>query len=125
MKPIIAVACLCLSLPCMAQSPAASAASGAAKSAPADAAKAATTPSAAASDGPPQRGGEAKVQRTVSEDESVRIDELRVRGVTRRVVVQSKLPGAPAYEIASPGDGRDASQDRRSDGRSLWQVFAF
>jgi hypothetical protein len=117
MKSIVAVACLCLSLPCMAQSAPATAASGAAKAAPAA--------SAAASDGPPQRGGEARVQRTVSEDESVRIDELRVRGITRRVVVQSKLPGAPAYEIASPGDGRDASQDRRSEGRSLWPVFAF
>ena len=117
MKPIIVAACLCLSLPCMAQSAAATAASGAAKTAPAAA--------AAASDGPAQRGGEARVQRTVSEDESVRIDELRVRGITRRVVVQSKLPGAPAYEIGSNSDGRDVSQDRRSEGRSLWQLFAF
>ena len=45
----------------------------------------------------PQRGGEPQVKRVVSEDDSTRIDELRVRGITRRVVVQPKLPGAPAY----------------------------
>ena len=30
-----------------------------------------------------------------------------------------------AYEIGSNSDGRDVSQDRRSEGRSLWQLFAF
>jgi hypothetical protein len=55
----------------------------------------------------------------------VRIEELRVRGITRKVTVQSKIPGAPAYEIGSVTDGRDATQDRRSDGRSLWQLLAF
>jgi hypothetical protein len=73
----------------------------------------------------PQRGNEPVVVRTVSEDESVRIEELRVRGQTRRIVVQSKLPGAPAYHIGTSTDGRDLSQDRRSEGRSLWQVLAF
>ena len=73
----------------------------------------------------PQRGGEPAVVRTVNEDESVRIEELRVRGQTRRIVVQSKLPGAPAYEIGTATDGRDLSQDRRSEGRSLWQLLAF
>lgn len=63
--------------------------------------------------------------RTVREDESVRIEELRVRGQTRRIVVRSKLPGAPAYQIDTSTDGRDLSQDRRSEGRSLWQVLAF
>jgi len=55
----------------------------------------------------------------------VRIEELRVRGQTRRIVVRSKLPGAPAYEVGTSTDGRDLSQDRRSEGRSLWQLFAF
>jgi hypothetical protein len=72
-----------------------------------------------------QRGGEPQVRRLVSEDDAVRIDELRVRGITRRVVVQSKLPGAPAYEIGSNRDGRDTSQDRRNEGRSLWQLLSF
>jgi hypothetical protein len=80
---------------------------------------------ATASQEVPQRGGEPEVVRTVSEDESVRIEELRVRGQTRRIVVRSKLPGAPAYEIGTSTDGRDLSQDRRSEGRSLWQLFSF
>ena len=102
-------AAFCLCAPCWAQSPA-----------PPAAARAAGT-----SQDLPQRGGEPAVVRTVSEDESVRIEELRVRGQTRRIVVRSKLPGAPAYEIGTSTDGRDLSQDRRSEGRSLWQLFSF
>ncbi len=118
MKMLVLAATLCLCLAAGAQ-PAPMAPAPAASRAGA-AAVAQTSP-----EGPPQRGGEAKVQRIVSEDESVRIDELRVRGLTRRVTVQSKLPGAPAYEIRSSGDGRDHDQDRRSEGRSLWQLFSF
>jgi hypothetical protein len=110
MKPKLAAASLCLCLPCWAQSPS-----------PAEAPRAPVPSSSQV----PQRGGEPQVKRVVSEDESMRIDELRVRGITRRVLVQSKLPGAPAYEIGSASDGRDLTQDRRSEGRSLWQLFAF
>ena len=98
MKSQFVAAVLCIGAPCWAQSPAAEV---------------------------PQRGGEAAVVRTVSEDESVRIEELRVRGQTRRIVVRSKLPGAPAYDIGTVTDGRDVTQDRRSEGRSLWQLFSF
>jgi hypothetical protein len=105
----VAVA-FCLCAPCWAQSP----------SAPPPTAR-----DGEASQVVPQRGGEAKVVRTVSEDESVRIEELRVRGQTQRIVVRSKLPGAPAYQIGTSTDGRDVAQDRRSEGRSLWQVLAF
>jgi len=98
MNSRLAAAALCLWVPCWAQSPEASV---------------------------PQRGGEPAVVRTVSEDESVRIEELRVRGQTRRIVVRSKLPGAPAYDIGTATDGRDVTQDRRSEGRSLWQLFSF
>lgn len=105
MKAALTAALFCWSLACQAQT----------------APPAAGTPEAAL----PQRGGEPKVQRLVSEDESVRIEELRVRGITRRVSVQSKLPGAPAYQIGTNSDGRDTSQDRRSEGRALWQLFAF
>ncbi len=110
MKPKLVAASLCLCLPCWAQGPS-----------PAEVLRA----PAPSSSQVPQRGGEPQVKRIVSEDESMRIDELRVRGITRRVVVQSKLPGAPAYEIGSASDGRDLTQDRRSEGRSLWQLFAF
>jgi hypothetical protein len=110
MNPKLVAASLCLCLPCWAQSPP-----------PAEVLR---TPVPSSSQ-VPQRGGEPQVKRIVSEDESVRVDELRVRGITRRVVVQSKLPGAPAYEIGNASDGRDLTQDRRSEGRSLWQLFAF
>lgn len=102
-RPAAAALCLsCLSAACWAQSP----------------------PPAAAPE-VPQRGNEPKVVRTVSEDDLVRIEELRVRGQTRRIVVRPKLPGAPAYEIGTATDGRDVAQDRRSEGRSLWQVLSF
>ncbi len=116
MKPVIAVALLLTSLPGWAQAPAVAA------SAPAAAASRAAPMTTA---GPPQRGGEPQVQRTVTEGRSARIDELRVRGVTQRVTVKPTLAGAPAYEIGSTTDGRDTSQDRRTEGRSLFQVFAF
>ena len=73
----------------------------------------------------PAPGPEPKVQRIVLEDEGSRIEELRVRGITRRVTVQPKLPGAPGYAIGVNADGRDASQDRRGEGRALWQLLAF
>jgi hypothetical protein len=110
MKSYLAAASLSLCLPCWAQSPS-----------PAEVPRT----QAPSSSQVPQRGGEPQVKRVVSEDETMRIDELRVRGITRRVLVQSKLPGAPAYEIGSASDGRDVTQDRRSEGRSLWQLFAF
>lgn len=68
---------------------------------------------------------EARVQRIVVEDDRVRIDELRIRGQTRRIVVQPKLPGAPAYQIGTNTDARDPSMDPRSEGRALWQIFSF
>jgi len=98
---ILALGCVCI--PCWAQSPAAA-------------------PAAASA---PTRTAEPKVQRTHSEDNHVSIDELRVRGLNRRVVVQSKLPGAPAYEIGTDNDARDSSQDRRGEGRSSWRLFSF
>jgi len=85
----------------------------------------ATAPVNAAASAPVSGPPEARVQRTHSEDNHVRVDELRVRGLNRRVVVQSKLVGAPAYEIGTNNDARDSSQDRRSEGRSLWQLFSF
>jgi hypothetical protein len=111
----LAAVVLGVGLPCWAQGPAA---------APPPAHRAASAAQSAA-DGVPQRGGEPVVLRIVSEDESVRVEELRVRGQTRRIVVRSKLPGVPAYEIGTAADGRDLTQDRRSEGRSLWQLLSF
>jgi hypothetical protein len=85
----------------------------------------AAVPVRAAASAPASGPPEARVQRTHSEDNHVQIDELRVRGLNRRVVVQSKLAGAPAYEIGTNNDARDSSQDSRSEGRSLWQLLSF
>jgi hypothetical protein len=102
MKSMLLAALLCAGLACQAQ-----------------------TAAPAVQAGVPQRGGEPAVQRIVTEDDTVRVEELRVRGQTRRIVVRSKLPGVPAYEIGTAADGRDVTQDRRSEGRSLWQLFSF
>jgi hypothetical protein len=109
MKSHLAAAAICLCAPCWAQSPA----------------PAAVAPVERSPQSVPQRGGEPAVVRTVSEGETVRIEELRVRGQTRSIVVRPKLAGAPAYRIGTATDGRDLSQDSRSEGRSLWQVLDF
>ena len=71
------------------------------------------------------RGGEPAVERKVTEDDGVRIEELRVRGQTQRIVVQSKLGNARAYEIVPANGGRDLSQDRRIIGQRVWSVLSF
>jgi hypothetical protein len=68
---------------------------------------------------------EPAVQRSVQEDDGVRIEELRVRGVNQRLVVQPKAASAPAYEIVPADPGRDAAQDRRSAGQRVWRLFSF
>jgi hypothetical protein len=72
----------------------------------------------------PQRGGEPNVQRTVVEDDQVRVEELRVRGQVQRVVVSPKLPGAKAYEIVTGDAGRDPDH-RGAVGQRVWNVFGF
>jgi hypothetical protein len=74
---------------------------------------------------PSHAAPEPAVQRTVQEDDNVRIEELRVRGINQRLVVQPKAASAPAYEILPQDPGRDAAQDRRSAGQRVWRLFAF
>jgi len=118
MKTTLSAAALCVGLACQAQAQAQ-------VPAPAAAAAAPGARPAAAEASVPQRGGEPRVLHLVDEDDRVRIEELRVRGVTKRLTVQPKLPGAPAYQIGTNVDGRDTTQDRRADGRALWQLFSF
>jgi hypothetical protein len=72
---------------------------------------------------------EPAVQRSVQEDDNVRIEELRVRGVTQRIVVRPKAGGQgaalPEYEILPAEPGRDSAQDRRSAGQRVWRLFSF
>lgn len=73
----------------------------------------------------PQRGGEPAVERKVSEDDGVRIEELRVRGQTQRIVVRSKVGNVRAYEIVPPAPGRDPSQDKSTSGQRVWHILSF
>lgn len=70
---------------------------------------------------------EPKVQRTVIEDESVRIDELRVRGLDTSLVVKPKH--AAEYEVVPTPGGRDPSQGRGGSkgaaGQRVWNIFKF
>jgi hypothetical protein len=87
---------------------------------------AAATAPAAAADRPATAAGEPAVERRVVEDRQVRIEELKVRGETTRVVVQPKAPGAKAYEITPVNGATDPSQGRRSSaGERLWRFFSF
>ncbi|MCA0241473.1 MAG: DUF2782 domain-containing protein [Proteobacteria bacterium] len=74
------------------------------------------------------RGGEPKVERIVTEDDGVRIEELRVRGQTQRIVVHSKLGSRTRpYEIVPANGGRDLSQDKDKGaiGQRVWSILSF
>jgi hypothetical protein len=111
--------------------PAAAQVAGAAPAAAVAAAGGATP----AADAPPPAAGEAAaarrtpepdVQRIVKEDDNVRIDELRVRGQTREIVVQHKALSGSRYEILPGEGGRDPStQDGRGAGQRVWRLFSF
>ena len=64
-------------------------------------------------------------QRLVSEDDHVRIQELRVRGQTQRLTVQQKDSGAPDYDILPPATGQDLSKARGATGQRVWSVLSF
>ncbi|MDP3085497.1 MAG: hypothetical protein Q8N44_17645 [Rubrivivax sp.] len=68
---------------------------------------------------------EPAVERRVLEDDGVRIEELRVRGLNQRISVQSKTAGVRGYQIITGDDGRDPSQDRRGAGQRVWQLLSF
>ena len=65
------------------------------------------------------------VQTLVSEDDQVRITELRMRGQTQRITVQPKNSAAPAYEINPPAAGSDPSKARDGSGQRVWRLFSF
>ena len=89
---------------------------------------AAAAPAAAQNTSAPVEAGEPRVQRTVIEDDSVRIEELRVRGQLQRIVVAPK-GRAPSYEIITGDPSRDlsdgANTSRGAAGKRVWNVFRF
>lgn len=70
---------------------------------------------------------EAEARLRVTEDDHVRVEELRVRGESRHIRVQPKAPGARPYEIVPPTGAQDPSQrgGRPPAGTSLWRMFSF
>jgi hypothetical protein len=81
---------------------------------------------AAAANAQPAAGkGEPAVETLVVEDDSVRIDELRVRGQTQRISVKPKWAGAKAYEIVPGAAGNDPSQHKDSAGQRVWHLLTF
>ena len=72
---------------------------------------------------------EPKVQQTVVEDDGARIDELKVRGHTQRIVVSPKRGGAAPYEIITGDGSRDlgdgANTSRGAAGKRVWNVLKF
>ena len=74
---------------------------------------------------PAPRQAAAGPQRLVSEDDQVRIDELRLHGQTQRLTVQPKGGSGRPYEILQPGPGADANQHRDAAGQRVWPVLTF
>jgi hypothetical protein len=68
---------------------------------------------------------DAATRHLVSEDDHVRIDELRVRGQTQRLSVQNKGSRVPGYDILPPTGGNDPSKSRDAAGQRVWPVLTF
>ena len=66
---------------------------------------------------------DAKIEHLVVEDSQVRIEETRVRGVTKKIVVHSKIPGMGSYEI-QPKDPSVAPENDHGAGMRLFN-FGF
>ena len=71
---------------------------------------------------------EPAIQRTVIEDRSARVDELRVRGELQKVTVSPK-GGAPGYQVltgdAAHSGGEGPGTPRGATGKSVWKVLGF
>ena len=71
---------------------------------------------------------EPRIQVRVAEDDKVRIEEVRVRGEVRRVVVRQKAASAPDYEIVPYSGAQDPSLRRgqsSGSGERVWRLFSF
>jgi hypothetical protein len=71
---------------------------------------------------------EPAVLRTVVEDQGTRIDELKVRGQSKRITVTPKN-GAKPYEIITPTGARDQTEgpngSNGATGKRVWPVLSF
>ncbi|MFO1226650.1 hypothetical protein [Roseateles sp.] len=88
----------------------------------------APAPQAAPREAPRPAVSEPKIEQIVVEDDAVRIEELRVRGETRKVIVKQKHGPAPAYEVWAPETSRASaggSEQNLTAGRRVWRVLDF
>ena len=73
--------------------------------------------------------GEPNVKRTVIDDDSTHIDELKVRGHTQRISVKPKIASLRGYEIITGDGSRDlrdgANTSRGATGKRVWNVLSF
>lgn len=67
---------------------------------------------------------EPQVVQQVTEDDQVRIEELRVRGETRRLTVQPKVRGLPRYDMTVTDPSRATTSDPRPSQR-VWLNLNF
>lgn len=69
-----------------------------------------------------------RIERLTTEDRASRIEELREGGQTRRITVQPKGDGLPAYDVAPSttehGSGANAS-GQGNKGVRTWRAFEF
>jgi hypothetical protein len=77
----------------------------------------------------PRATAEPKVQHIVVEDKGSKIEELRVRGETQRIVVTPKVGTTKPYEII-PADGSREMFDgvntsRGAAGKRVWHILNF
>ena len=75
------------------------------------------------------RQSEPRIQHIVTEDDAVRIEELRVRGQLVKATVHPK-DGSPPYEIIVGDGSRELSTEGRNNsrgatGKRVWQVLSF
>ena len=97
-----------------------------AQTAPAAAAPAATPPvdpesGALVETAPATKGKDARIEHLVVEDSQVKIEETRVRGVTKKIVVHSSSPGMGSYEIQP----KDPSLAPENDHAAGMRTFTF
>ena len=64
---------------------------------------------------------DARIEHLVTEDSQVKIEETRVRGITRKIVVHSKIPGMGSYEIQP----KDPSLAPENDHAAGMRTFTF
>ena len=74
-------------------------------------------------------GIQPKIERLVNEDRNARVEELRVRGETKKVTVHPKLIPLPAYEIVVGDASREPVAGPNGQhgiiGQTVWELLEF